>query len=63
MTSMEHVLVNVVNAAGFMGMIPATVGAVEQETRYEQALDRQEEAFRKEKSRAARHRMIRISCE
>ena len=62
MTMLERAITDTINA-GVMGMIPATVGAVEQETRYEQALDRQEEAFRKEKSRAARHRMIRISCE
>ena len=63
MTSMEHVLVNVVNAAGFMGMIPATVGAVELESRYTEEIDQREEAFRQEQAKARRRRMIRFGCE
>ena len=58
----ERILTNTINA-GFMGMIPATVGAVEQESRYTAELDRQEEAFRQEQARAARRRMVRFGCE
>jgi hypothetical protein len=59
---MEHVLTNMVNA-GFMGMIPATVGAVEQESRYQQEIERREEQFRQELAQRARRRMIRLGCE
>lgn len=59
---MEHVLANMVNA-GFMGMIPATVGAVEQESRYQQEIERREEQFRQELAQRARRRMIRLGCE
>lgn len=62
MNSMEHVLTNMVNA-GFMGTIPATVGAVEQESRYQQEIDRREEQFRQELAQRARRRMIRLGCE
>jgi len=46
-----------------MGMIPATVGAVEQESRYTAELDRQEEQFRQEQAKKARRRMVRLGCE
>jgi hypothetical protein len=59
---LEQVLTKTVNA-GFMGMIPASRGAVEQETRYQQELDRQEEQFRQELAQRARLRMLRLSCE
>lgn len=62
MHMLERVLTSTINA-GFMGMIPQTVGAVEQESRYAVELDRQEEAFRLEQARKARRRMLRISCE
>jgi hypothetical protein len=59
---MERILTNTVNA-GFLGMIPATVGAVEQESRYAVELDRQEDAFRQEQAQRARRRMVRLGCE
>ena len=62
MTMLERAITDTINA-GVMGMIPAPVGAVEQETRYSQELDRQEETFRVEQARKARRRMLRISCE
>ena len=62
MHMMERVLTDTINA-GFMGMSPATVGAVEQESRYQQEIERREEQFRQELAQRARRRMIRISCE
>jgi hypothetical protein len=62
MHMLEQVLTKTVNA-GFMGMIPASRGAVEQETRYQSELDRQEEQFRQEQARARRRRMIHLGCE
>ena len=62
MHMLERILTNTVNA-GFVGMIPATVGAVEQESRYQMELDRQEEEFRQEQAKRSRRRMIRQSCE
>jgi len=62
MHMLEQVLTKTVNA-GFMGMIPASRGAVEQETRYQSELDRQEEQFRQEQTRARRRRMIHLGCE
>ena len=62
MHMLERILTDTVNA-GVMGMIPATVGAVEQESRYTAELDRQEEQFRQEQARNARRRMVRLGCE
>jgi hypothetical protein len=62
MHMLERVLTNTVNA-GIMGMVPATVGAAEQESRYQSELDRQEEQFRQEQARARRRRMIHLGCE
>ena len=62
MHMLERVLTSTINA-GFMGMIPQTVGAVEQESRYQMELDRQEEEFRQEQAKRSRRRMIRQSCE
>ena len=62
MHMLERVITNTINA-GIMGMIPQTVGAVEQESRYAVELDRQEEAFKVELARRDRRRMLRISCE
>ena len=62
MHMLERILTDTVNA-GFMGMIPATVGAVEQESRYTAELDRQEEQFRQEQAKKARRRMVRLGCE
>jgi transcription initiation factor TFIID subunit TAF12 len=62
MHMMERILTNAINA-GFVGMIPATVGAVEQETRYQQEIDRQEEQFRQEQAQRARRRILRLGCE
>ena len=62
MHMMERILTDTVNA-GIVGMLPATVGAVEQETRYCQELDRQEEAFEVEQARRARRRMFHLGCE
>lgn len=62
MHMLERILTDTVNA-GVMGMIPATVGAVEQESRYTAELDRQEEQFRQEQAKKARRRMVRLGCE
>ena len=60
MHSMEHVLLNTINA-GIVGAIPAT--AAEQEGRYAQELDYREEQFRQELERARRFKMIYLGCE
>ena len=62
MHMLERILTDTVNA-GVMGMIPATVGAVEQESRYTAELDRQEDQFRQEQAKKARRRMVRLGCE
>jgi hypothetical protein len=62
MHMMERVLTDTINAE-FMGMIPATVGAVEQESRYQQEIERREEQFKQELAQRTRRRMIRLGCE
>ena len=62
MHMMERILTDTLNA-GFMGMIPATVGAVEQESRYQAELDRQEENFRQELARRQRRPALHYGCE
>ena len=62
MHMLERILTKTVNA-GIVGTFPATVGAVEQERRYVEELDRQEEAFRQMQERTRRRLMLHISCE
>lgn len=62
MHMLERILTNTLNA-GTMGMIPATVGVVDQEARYQQELERQEERFRQEAAQRRQRRMIHLGCE
>ena len=62
MHMLERILTDTFNA-GAVGTVPVTVGAVEQERRYVEELERQEDRFREELERAHRRRMIRITCE